>query len=96
MQDYNKKLTFFINQSSGNYFLLDTQGKTLDAISYSDRFTLDKYKHLMGFEGSYRTFKIPDYETMKLFKKLLKKTDFSQIEGDHAQYLVKQHPEYFI
>jgi len=96
MQDYNKKLTFFINQSTGVHFLLDTKGGTLNAVSRSDVFVLDKYKHLMGFEGDYRAFKVPDINAMKKFKKLIKKTDFSQIEGDYAQYLVDQYPEYFI
>lgn len=93
---FNSKLTFFVNAASGNYFLLDTKGKSLAAVTRSDLHVLDKYKHLMGFEGNYRTFQIPDYKTMKLFQKLVATTDFSQIDADHAQWLVDQYPEYFI
>lgn len=96
MSTINSKLTFFINNHSGNYFLLDTVGKTLQAVSYNDVCVLSKYKHLMGFEGDYRTFRIPDYSIMQKFQRLIKTLDFSQIPGDHAQYLLDQYPEYFL
>ena len=50
----------------------------------------------MGFEGDYRTFDIPDYDTMKKFQKLVKTLDFYQIEGDHAKHLVDHYPEFFL
>ena len=96
MNSLNSKLTFFVNQASGNFFLLDIQGKTLDAVSYKDVYVLDKYKHLMGFEGAYRTIKIPNYEIMKKFKKALKTLDLSQAGDDVASYLVNLYPEFFI
>ena len=96
MQNINTKLTFFVNKASNNYFLLDTKGKSLQAVSHNDVLTLDKYKHMMGFEGNYRTFDIPNYDTMKKFQKLVKTLDFSQIEGDHAKHLVDHYPEFFL
>lgn len=96
MENINTKLTFFVNKASGNYFLLDTKGKSLQAVLHNDVSTLDKYKHMMGFEGNYRTFEIPDYNTMKKFQKLVKTLDFSQIEGDHAKHLVDHYPEFFL
>ena len=90
------QLTFFVNNDSGNYFLLDTVHQTLNAVTKSDVHVLDKYKHLMGFEGNYRTFKIPDYKTMKLFKKTLKTLDLSKAGDDIATYLINLHPEFFI
>lgn len=91
-----QQLTFFVNKDSGNYFLLDTMHQTLNAVSRSDIFVLDKYKHLMGFTGKYRTFKIPDYKTMKLFQKKLKTLDLSNAGDDVAAYLINLHPEFFI
>ena len=96
MQNINTKLTFFVNKASGNYFLLDTKGKSLQRVPYSDVFIINKYKHMMGFEGDYRTFDIPDYDTMKKFQKLVKTLDFYQIEGDHAKHLVNHYPEFFL
>ena len=96
MNSLNSKLTFFVNQDSGNFFFLDIQDKTLKAVSYSDVHVLDKYKHLMGFEGDYRTIKIPNYDVMKKFKKALKTLDLSQAGGDVASYLVNLYPEFFI
>ena len=90
------QLTFFVNRASGNYFLLDPIGKTLQAVSRSDVYVIDKYKHLMGFEGNYRTFKIPDYQIMKKFQKTLKTLDLSTVEGDLALHLINEYPEYFI
>ena len=96
MNSLNSKLTFFVNQDSGNFFFLDIQGKTLQVVSYSDVHVLNKYKHLMGFEGDYRTIKIPNYEIMKKFKKALKTLDLSQAGDDVASYLVNLYPEFFI
>ena len=96
MTNINNKLTFFVNNASGNYFLLDTAKKTLQAVKYSDVGVLNRYKHLMGFEGNYRTFRIPDYSIMQKFQKLIKTLDFSQIPGDHAQYLLDHYPEFFL
>lgn len=96
MNSLNSKLTFFVNQASGNFFLLDIKGKTLDAVHPRDVRVLDKYKHLMGFEGAYRTIKIPNYEIMKKFKKALKTLDLSQAGDDVASYLVNLYPEFFI
>lgn len=96
MQDINSKLTFFVNKASGTYFLLDIKGKTLNSVSNSDVAVLNRYKHLMGFEGSYRTFSIPDYNVMKKFKKLLSSLDLSSIDRDIAEYLIDSYPEYFI
>lgn len=96
MNSLNSKLTFFVNQDSGNFFFLDIQDKTLKAVSYSDVRVLDKYKHLMGFEGDYRTIKIPNYDVMKKFKKALKTLDLSQAGDDVASYLVNLYPEFFI
>ena len=50
----------------------------------------------MGFEGDYRTFRIPDYKTMKLFQKTLKTLDLSKAGDDIATYLINLHPEFFI
>ena len=50
----------------------------------------------MGFEGTYRTIKIPNYEIMKKFKKALKTLDLSQAGDDIASYLVNLYPEFFI
>ena len=91
-----QQLTFFVNNDSGNYFLLDTVHQTLNAVTRSDVHVLDKYKHLMGFEGDYRTFRIPDYKTMKLFQKTLKTLDLSKAGDDIATYLINLHPEFFI
>jgi hypothetical protein len=96
MQNSNNRLTFFVNKSSGTYFLLDTKGRTLDQVSSKSIDVLSKYKRLMGFEGESHIVYIPDIETMKLFKKLVKNTDFSKIDSNHAQWLIEQHPEYFI
>ena len=65
-------------------------------VTPKDVYVLNKYKHLMGFEGDFRTFEIPDYSTMKKFQKLVKTLDFSQIEGDHAKHLVDHYPEFFL
>ena len=91
-----QQLTFFVNIDSGTYFLLDTMHQTLKAVNKSDVWVLDKYKHLMGFEGAYRTFRIPDYKTMKLFQKTLKTLDLSKADDDIATYLINLHPEFFI
>lgn len=96
MNSLNSKLTFFVNQDSGNFFLLDIKGRTLNAVTRKDVYTLDKYKHLMGFEGDYRTIKIPNYDVMKKFQKALKSLDLSQAGDDVASYLVNLYPEFFI
>lgn len=90
------QLTFFKNEASGNYFMLDPINKTLSAISYSDRFVLSKYRHLMGFTGPDKVYNITDYPTMKKFQKALAKLDLSTVEGSVADHLVNMFPEYFI
>lgn len=90
-----KQLTFFINNDSGKYFLLDPVGKTLNAISNSDKYVLIKYQHLMNFSGEIRYIHIPDYKTMKQFQKHLKNADLTNVD-DPALYLVNEYPEYFI
>jgi len=88
-------LTWFINQQSGKYFLLDPLKGTLQCVTDKEYFVLDRYSHLMGVT-TVRAIKLPDYETVKKFQKALKKLDLSSVKGDVADHLVNSYPEYFI